>query len=304
MNSDEITGRQQRAWVTAAMAAPLARAAAGYTWPAVLTVGGITLFLSWWLAKYTAELKPWLVILQGLWASVIVSELLWWIGDCWPGHNSAKAAPLILLALAAWPASGGEGRAARVGCTLVWPVGFLLGAVLLSALPEVKAENLLPFWGMRDASLIPVLLLPVLYGKGKKGSGGKTWIGLLALAVLAAVAAAGVLSPGVCGRAGFAFYELSRSIQILGIAERFESVAAAGMTLGYFASASYLLSVPEGMENKGRMVWAYAGLAGILYVMDLRIDSRVLAIGSILLWVLFPAVSSFKIIFQKTSKTS
>lgn len=290
--------------MAAAMAAPLARAASGYTWTAVLTVGGITLFLSWWLVKYTAELKPWLVILQGLWASVIISELLWWIGDCWPGHNDAKAAPLILLALAAWAASGGEGRTARIGCTLVWPVGLLLGAVLISAVPEVKTDNLLPFWGMRDASLIPILLFTVVYGKGKKEVGGKTWIGLLAFGLIAAVTAAGVLSPGVCGSTRFALYELSRSIQIFGIAERFESVIAAGMTMGYYASISYLLSVPEETENKGRMVWAYAGLAGILYVLNLRIDSRVLAIGSILLWVIIPAVSGFKIIFQKTPKTS
>lgn len=304
MNPKQMTHRQTMVWLAAAAAAPLVKTASGCSWPVVLVVGSVTLFLSWWLTKYTAELKAWLVILQGLWASAVISEMLWWIGDCWPGHNSVKAAPLILLTLAAWAASGGKERTARIGCVLVWPIGFLLGAVLLSSSPEVRLENLLPSWQMRDAGLIPVLLFLALYGRREAETTCGVYIGLLSLAVLTAAVTAGVLSPGVSGSTELAVYELARSIPILGVGGRFESMIAVGMTMGYWAAIGYLLSIPKEIENRSRMIWAYAALSGVMFAMDLRIDSRVLAIGSILFWVVLPALCGVKNIFQKPPKTA
>lgn len=282
------------------MAAPLAKAASGCSWPAVLTMGGFTLLVGWWLARYRAEQKPWLDILQGLWASVIISEMLYWCGDCWPSHGNVKAAALILLALAVWSACKNKQRAARAGCVLIWPVGLLLGTILLSAVPEVRLQNLYPNWQMPDAALVTVLLLTTLYiGEGKGASAGAC-AGFLCFALITSAVTAGALSPKVSGTSQTGLYELSRSLS----SGRLESIAAAGMTIGYFGGISYLLSIPEEAANRGRMVLAYGALAGLLFIMNIRLDSRLVAVGSIVLWVILPAMCSLKILLQKPPKSA
>lgn len=294
MNTNLVTKRQRNLWRMAAMAVPLARAAACCSWPAVLAMGSLTLLVGWWLAGYRAEQKPWLDILQGLWAAVIVSQMLYWCGDCWPSHRNGKAAALILLALSVWSAGKERQRAARVGCILLWPVGLLLGTILLPAIPEVRLSNLYPTWQMPDASLVTILLLTTLYaGTGREASAGVCG-GLLGVALITAVVTAGVLSPAVSSGSAAGLYELSRSIS----SQRLESVAAVGMTIGYFGGISYLLSIPEEAANRGRMVLAYGALAGLLYLLDIRVDSRLIAVGSILLWVMIPVISSIKALCQ------
>ncbi len=304
MNTNRVSNRQSRIWLMAAMAAPLAKAASCCSWLAVLLMGGITLLVGWWLARYRAEQKPWLDILQGLWASVIVSEMLYWCEDCWPSHSNVKAAALILLALSVWLTCKGRQHTARVGCILIWPVGFLLGIILLSAAPEVKLQNLYPTWQMPKAELVTILLLTTLYaGQGKRTSAG-VCAGLLCYALITAAITAGVLSPYISGMTETGLYEVSRSISLFGVSQRLESVAAAGMTIGYFGGISYLLSIPEEAANRSRMVLAYGVLAGLLFIMNIRFDSRMIAVGSILLWVIFPAMCSVKKIFQKHPKSA
>lgn len=304
MNTDQVSTRQNSLWLIAAMAAPLAKAASGCSWLAVLAMGGFTLLVGWWLGRYRTAQKPWLDILQGLWTSVIISEMLYWCGDCWPSHGNGKAAALILLALSIWSACRGRQQAARVGCMLIWPVGLLLGLILLSAAPEVKLQNLYPAWQMPDAALVTVLLLTTLYTGDGKGESAGVCIGFLCFAMITAVVDAGTLSPYVSSTSKAGLYELSRSISFFGVSQRLESVAAAGMTIGYFGGISYLLSIPEEAANRGRMMLAYGALAGLLFAMNIRLDSRVIAVGSILLRIIFPAVCSLKNLFQKPPKTA
>lgn len=304
MNTNQVSNRQSNLWLMAAMAAPLAKAASCCSWLAVLTMGGFTLLVGWWLARYRTEQKPWLDILQGLWASVIVSEMLYWCEDCWPSHSNGKAAALILLTLAIWSACKGRQRAARVGCMLIWPVGLLLGIILLSAVPEMRLQNLYPTWQMPDAALVTVLLLTTLYTGQGKGTSAGVCAGFLCFALITAAVTAGVLSPYISSTSEAGLYELSRSISFFGVSQRLESVAAAGMTIGYFGGISYLLSIPEEAANRGRMVLAYGVLAGLLFIMNIRFDSRMIAVGSILLWVIFPAICSLKNLFQKPPKAA
>lgn len=300
MNSNQITGRQNSIWMAAAMAAPLAKAASVCSWPAVLALGSITVLIGMWLTRYREEQSPWSDALQGLWASVVASEMLFWCQDCWPSHSNPKAAALILLALCIWANCKGRQRGARIGCILIWPVGFLLGLILVSAAPEVRLQNLYPSWEMPDAALVTILLLPAMYTRQKTGAGFYT--GLLGFAFFVSVITAGVLSPGISSMMGTGVYELSRSISFLGVSQRLESVAAVSMTIGYFGGIGYLLSIPEETPNRGRMVLAYGALAGLLFIMDIRLDSRVLAIGSILIWAVIPFLDGARKYFQKTEK--
>lgn len=303
MNTNQISKRQNQMWLMAAIAAPLAKAVSGCSWAAVLVIGGITLLIGWWLNRYRAEQKPWLDTLQGLWASVVASELLFWCEECWPGYRDAKAAALILLALCIWSACGERRRGARVGCILIWPLGFLLGLILLSAVSEIKIENLNPSWQMPDAALVTILLVTTLYTGAERGTGASVRAGLLCYGILVSMVMAGVLSPRVSGASETGLYELSRSISFFGVSQRLESVAAAGMTIGYFGGIAYLLSIPEETANRSRMVLFYGVLAGGLFLMEIRLDSRVMAIGSILIWVVIPSLCSMKKIFQKAPKS-
>ncbi len=265
-------------------------------------MGGASLLTCRWVSNFITAPGKWLTILQNLWASVIISQTLGWCSFCWPSHLGRFSAPLILLLLAAWAASGGRERTARIGCVLLWPLALLLGAVLLSGIPEAKFENLRPTWHLPDAHLITVMLIPVLCSRDADKAKGKLLSGVLAFALLAAAVTAGILSPYVSSRADSPIYELSRSISLFGVAERFESLTAAAMTLGYFATISYLLSIP-GEEEKGKQ-WIYALIAGLLFLSGIPIDSRIIAIGSILLWIVFPAIMSLKNIFQKDEKST
>jgi len=293
-----MTQKQSAAFLAAALAAPLIQTASACTWPAVLTVGSACLLTCWAVGRYIAPPDKWLLWLQWLWACVIASEVLHWSADCWPSHPDGYGAPLILLLLAAWAASGGRERASRAGCALLWPLTLLLGAVLLSGIPEIEVKNLKPSWQMPDAGLVTVFLLPLLLRPGKGKGRGRLLTGLLLAALLTSAVTAGVLSPGVSRGMRAPFYELSRSLSLLGVAERFESLVAAALTIGYFCSLSLLLS-QEAAEKGKLWPWIGAGISGLLFVFDLRMDSHLLALGTILMWVLLPALCRLKNNFTK-----
>ncbi|MDO5153926.1 MAG: hypothetical protein Q4D50_11310 [Eubacteriales bacterium] len=304
MYPKEITKKQFSAWLAAALAAPLAQTASACSWPAALAVGGVCLLVCWAVGKYITQPDKWLVILQCLWTCIVLSELLHWSTYCWPTHKSQWAAPLTLLLLAAWAVSGGKERAVRVGCVLIWPLVLLLGAVLLSGVPDIELKNLKPAWQMPDAHLIMVMLLPALCSPGERKENGRLLTGALLFALLTSVVTTGVLSPAVSSGMRSPVYELSRSLSLLGIAERFESLVAAAMTLGYFSLLTYLLSAQETAWKRQEKTWGTVAISGVLFLTGLRIDSRLLAIGSILLWVVLPVLCHWKNNFKKSEKTA
>ncbi|MGN0977532.1 MAG: hypothetical protein ACI4PH_05700 [Faecousia sp.] len=301
MSHKEITEKQASAWLGAALAAPLAQTASGCSWSAVLLMGGACLLINWAIGKYPAEKSRWLTILQGIWNCIVISEILHWSAYCWPDPGSTYVVLLILLLLGAWAASRRE-RAARTGCVLLWPMLLLLGAVLLSGIPEVEWKHLMPVWQMPDACLITVALIPALYsGRGGKTSGRLLW-GVAIFAVVTAMVTAGVLSLTVSGKEQAPIYELSRSLSLFGVGKRLESLIAAAMTMGYYVTVTYLLSAGGNTGGEKRSVWIMAAFSGLLLVGGVRIDSRLLALGTILFWVVLPAVSGLRKNFKKMKK--
>ncbi len=294
----EKTDKQASVWLLTALLAPLAQTASASSWLACAVSGGICLSLAQWSKKYIGEPSPWLARLQGLWSAVIIAKLLQWTSGYWQGYSYHQILPLILLAAAAYTAMDPK-RAARVGCTLLGPVVVLLGAVLLSGVSEIKLSNLKPVWNMPDAGLITILLIPCLAaGTTGKGKGGKfLWLYAFALAV--SVVTSGVLSAKVSAAAVSGVYELSRSVSLFGVAERFESLAAAAMTLGFFGAMSYLLAVPG--RGKGT-VWVETAAGGALYLCGLQLDSRAAAVGSLLLWLVLPVTAELKKLSKKKEK--
>ncbi len=300
MNHNDISERGERRWIAAAGLVPLLQAASRGSWLTVLVTCGGILLLCRWLLKFPVEPPKWLLTLQSVWICLIVSELLHWSGYCWTEHRNAYGAPLILLTLSVWLSAGGTKQAQRIGNVLLWPVLVMLGAVLLAAVPSVRFENLLPSWKMPDAYFISMLLVFLLHRKQEGSNRTKQELGIGAIAVAVAAAAGGVLSGEVSGSIEAPIYELGRSVGLFGGVERFESLVAVAMTIGYFVSISYLLlRSKDALPGKGAN-WAGAGASAALYLSGIRVDSRVMAIGCVVLWVAVPAALDFKKIFQKT----
>ena len=286
------------------MTAPLAQTASACSWPAVLLIGAICLGICLGLEWIQAQSSAWLAVVQWFWLSLVLAEFLHWIMYCWPERESYHAVPLTLLALAAWLAGKGEEEASRAGSAILWLLALLFGAVLLSAGKEIRLENLQPVWRMENAHLITALLIPAMgISLKEKGACGKGTV--LVMGLLLSIVATGVMTVSAAEKADCAFYELSRSIRLLGVADRFESLVAAGMTLGYFVLLSYLLSTcAQGAEQikqgKGSWgVWSNAALTALWFVWGFRFSSTVLALGTILTWVILPALNCVQRKLQK-----
>ena len=301
MSNKKITGKQESAWLAAAMIVPLAQTASGCTWPAVLILGGACLLICWALGKYPVENPGWLLVLQRIWNCVVITEVLHWCVYCWPDAKSAYTIPLTLLLLAALAATDGV-RAVRTGCVLLWPVAILLGAVLLSGIPEISLRNISPIWQVPSAHLITAALIPAMSaGEGRKGNSRLLW-GAAIFALLTAVITTGVLTAVVVKGERAPIYELSRSLSLFGVGKRLESLIAAAMTMGYYVAVTYLICGGRIAEENPKPVWGMAALSGILICSGLRVDSRLLALGSVLIWVVLPLSTVIKKDFKKGKK--
>ncbi len=309
MSNEELKNGKRSLWLPAAMAAPLVQTASADSWLAVLLTGMLCLGIGWGLERIRSEPSPWLCVVQWFWLSLVNAEFLHWTMYCWPDYQNYYAVPLTLLILGAWTAAKGKEQASRAGNVLFWFAIILIGAVLLSGIKDVKLEKIGPELRIKNAHLVTVFLLPVIGRSVEKGAKG-TKLGILGLGIATAVVTTGVLSAQAAADADNGFYELSRSLRLLGIGERFESLAAAAMTLGYFVLLTFLLSscgdgaakIERGKRNWG--VWSNAALTAMWFLWGFRLSSAVLALGTVLTWVVLAVLNSIQINLQKTEKTT
>ncbi len=279
MEKAEHSARRHSLWATAAVIAPLAHAASLTEWLPAILMAAVALLIGKWVRLGTG----WLLTVQRLWSSVIIATVMHWSSAYWPDLPIARISPLLLLALAVWTVSV-PGKASRIGCVLLWPLIFLLGAVLLSGTSEINLEYLLPTGKEAEPLLFTVLLIPAL---GKENKVSKN-LKLGVAAVVVSVITVGVLSPAVAGRSQSGIYEMSRSLSFLGMAERFESIVAAAMTMGFYGVITYLMETGRQPKEK---VWAYAIPASALYLFKIQFSAWILALGSLLAWVVLPLLA-------------
>lgn len=287
------------AWLSAALTPTLLQLASGVGWPAAAITaavcsGAVFAVTKW--GKFTRT--PILMWLQYLYIVVLLCSLLPYAAYSWPGDNY-PAVPLILLALAVWSANKGAQAAARVGCVLFWLVLGIYLIVLALGTGEVKMEWLRPMQAASSWQAVTLLLIPcgamTVMGKASKWD-----IRLLLTAgiwILSTVVAAGVLSPERAKELSDPLYTTVRSLALPGIAQRFEALLSAGMTVGWFGLLTVLLTMSAGTIEAvkhawgKKALWGCALLAGTGMLCNLHISWVILALMASVFWVIIPILT-------------
>ena len=254
----------------AVISAGLLHTAAGGTWPGVVLLALLGAVLRRLPGAGRCH-RGWGKYAQGLWSIFVAAQVLAWTGSCWEGVAAAWA-PAVLLAVALrLAAKGPEALGNAAGVLGLLQLG-LAGAVLLTAVGEIRLQNLTPGLIWPSGWLLVLLLLPE---EGKRKSLAAPW------AVLCSLVTVGVL--GYAGENGF--YEMSRSISFFGAVKRLEALAAVGLTAGFALLLAKLLE----LASAGVKYWPGAVAAYILFQSGFQIPGRYAAGISVFLWCVLPA---------------
>lgn len=310
MFREKIPRRQLSAWQFAAMTPVLIQLLGGASWFWIILMGGISLLVQWILRKWGVEAESrWLFVLQLLYIIVLLGSITGYASQSWPRSNSYPWVPLILLALAAWSAQKGTSAAARVGCVLFWGVLIVYLLVFGAGIREMEHNWFVftkkaPEWLGAVIFITPVVAA-ILGNEGK--AGGKSLLPVI-FCLLAAVITNAVLSPAVASGMDNAFYEMSRSLSLFGVAKRFEALISAAMTVGWFTLLNLYLSVAGRLSEKifpewGRPgVWTTAVVSAGCMLCGLRVSAVNLLIFAAVIWVALPILLQLLKQIKKSEK--
>ena len=298
MFQKELDERSLLAWAAAGMAAPMAQFLGSEPWYLVLLsgAGAGVLWLGVLARSGWARWSKLGAVLQFLAASLATGLAACSAGGSWRGGGDEAAVGLGLLALSAWASFRGP-AGARSG-----PVVFLLslllyGVVLAFALPDVEPAYLLPEAGRNGSAAFAILMVPgILSCFPRTGERAPAvWAaGIAVFGALVAAVTAGCLSPLVAARSEGAFFKMAAGISILGIAERFEAVVSAVMTMGWFCLMSLFLSAAGAMAERlrpGAGKWGVclsAAVAGAMLMAGAELPAGAAALGAVLAWGILP----------------
>ena len=294
---ERIPARQLAAWLFVATLPPLIQLTSGDSWLWLLVLGGGCLVLNW--IRGRLMLPKWEYIPGVVLTVIVLGEFAARSAGSWPVGNSDPAVPLILLVLAAWSASKGAQAAVRAGAVLSLFVVLMYAFYFAAGLEQVRWEWLKPTGQMVEPLGLLVLLIPsatsIFPIKGTGGN-GKRILGLC-IAVGAVLLTQGVLSPKVATLLENPFYEMSRSLELLGVAQRFEALTCVTATVGWFALMTLLMSVNGKLIERIRPGWGCLGVwtsaigAAGWYLCGLHISGWILTEIWAVFWVGFPLLT-------------
>lgn len=250
------------------------------------------------------------MFLNFLLLSVILGVLCRYAVQSWPkgGHPVVS---IIILVMAVWSAWKGTAAAARVGCVLFWIVLLLYLVLLGAGVKDIQIRWLIPTKGDVNSIGGILLLTPAVAALHLNRSEViKPRLLLIAVfCITASAITAGVLSPAVAKGTENAFYEMTRSLNLLGQARRFEAVLSAGMTLGWFSLINLYLTLCNNLAENihaGSGRWgciASAILALIIQLCDLHIPGILLLILGAVFWVFLPLLAQGLGMIKKSQKS-
>lgn len=314
MFREKVPQYQLAAWLFVSVSAPVVQTVGKNGW-VTTAVAGVGCLGICWLATVLSPLetvrKKWFCVLQLPVIVLVTAEFARWSVDCWPTGTDFPVVPLTLLTLAVFSALHGAAGASRVPSVLFWFLAILYGIVLAAGSKNVKVQWLSPNWELPDDGLLLALLLPSVAAllPREKGKAMHLAFPVILLFLLAAVLwTVGTISPEVAAEVSWPFYESSKSLNLLGVAERFESLVSAAMTLGYFSLYSLLLSVAGSVGEcikSGWGKWAVitCGVAtAALTLLMIHTAQGLLVIITLIAWCFLPLFGGFTELWKKSKK--
>lgn len=241
----------------------------------------------------------WLCIVEAAWLIIFLGGVAKTSGACWENGESEIAIPVILLILAAVAACQGAHQAARSGVSLLWLVVPILVGVALSGTADAQLQCVRQELDVPDGTLLGLLLIPCLgiFLPGETKSPTR-WIAVVlgAAAVAGSVLMDAALGPETAVNSENSFYEFSRGVTLLGVAERFEGLAACALTGSWFALFEIILSTIYHLTQqvlpkfKKWSVWTAVLLAGGLMCILPEKDYW-MAMGALIFWGFLPVAA-------------
>lgn len=297
---NKISGRQLSAWLLVATVGPLLSVVGRNGWVTVLLgvvlCGTLTFCV---LTCKTVVWPRWLCILEAVWLVVFLGGLAKSSGSCWETKQREFAIPAILLLLAALASARGAFCAARTGASLLWLALPVLGVVALAGTSDAHLQWVRQGLDVPDGTLISLLLVPSLAIFLPRETSDKTrWTALLLgmIAVAASVLMDAAMGSAVAIHAENSFYEFSKGISLLGVAERFEGIVACVLTLGWFALFAFILSAIHYLlkqvfsEIKSWSVWITV-LIALVVMCILPEKDYWMAMGTLIFWGFLPVAA-------------
>lgn len=261
-----------------ALTVPAAEAAAGKNWLPTLILALASVLVCTWISALADPNLQWLNDLRSIAAVLMLSGLLNWTHDCWPGRGAAYAVPGVLVLLAVYAVW--RGSAIRAASVLRYGVYLIFLLLAISGLLQLRWSQLRPRAELPSMALAAALLLPLL---GRKG---KTWHvfpnGLIA-------AAAAFITAGTAS-----LYAYSRGLSLAGVTEHLESLAACALTAGWFASICYVLDSVKEKEEKDNRIPFLGVLAYGIYALGVRFRPEIFVILELTLWAVIPTLWSMR----------
>lgn len=244
-------------------------------------------------AAYSVRLKRGeepaaLEVLQTIWLAVPLGIAAKSAAALFSGHSFYV--PAVVLALS-WLLSRHPRQGVLACCTLV---GFFVlaavGIVSAFSLPDLHPVWLRPAFDWQETLIVLAIcsagMLLCRGIPGAKPSPGWRWAAYLAPAGIAAIVG-GCLSRPLAQLQASAFYTLSRSISLFGVAERFEALIASCLLLGLCSVCALIFSAAKKCGS-----WTWTLIVPALILTQVSIPPLVVSAGTVALWVLAPTIFS------------
>lgn len=238
--------------------------------------------------------------MEFIWVLIVLGGILRWIADSWPVENAYPVVPLVLLALGTASAVQGTDKAARAGSAVFWLLALVYSAVMLAGVGEIEFKGIENSLTKADGGTIIVFLVPVLaaYVPELRDKLSCRWmIAIGAFAIAIAVLVAGGLSTAVAESTAAPLYDWVQGLNLFDTIQRFETIVAVALTMGWFALLNFLLStagtfaegVVHGSYKRGVEICGIVVALSSLLPMWLRED--VLVAGCVIIWGVVPVMN-------------
>lgn len=314
MFRNEVPRYQLAAWLFVAISAPIIQLVGRNGWLAAAATGTVCLGLCWLVTAMPERQitqQKWFCILQLPVIVLVAAEFAMWSVDCWPTGTDFPVVPLTLLTLAVFSALHGATVASRVPSVLFWFLAILYGIVLVAGSKNIRVQWLTPTWELPEYGLLLTLLLPsvaVLLPREKGKPMQLVFPVILLFLTASTFWTVGTISSGVAAEVSWPFYESSKSLNLLGVAERFESLVSVAMTLGYFSLYSLLLSAAGSAGEciktgwgKGTVIACGIATAALTLLM-IHTARGLLVIITLITWCFLPVFGGFTELWKKSKK--